>query len=100
MKRAPAGTAAVSLVQPGSAPLRVIDHIQNFCLGLLVFSGAFVLIDAPYNIAFLLAGFTMLLAGFRLSLPLMPFIIVTMLYLLAGFSRSCRISISKFRAGT
>ncbi|MGL5733964.1 MAG: hypothetical protein ACRCYS_03775, partial [Beijerinckiaceae bacterium] len=64
--------------------LRSIDHIQNFCLGLLVFAGAFVIIDIPYNVAFLLAGMSMLVAGFRLSLPLMPFIIVTLLYLTGG----------------
>ncbi|MGL4324536.1 MAG: O-antigen ligase family protein [Beijerinckiaceae bacterium] len=65
-------------------PDRVIDRIQNFFLGLLVFTGAFVVIDGPYNAAFILGAIVFALAGFRVTLPLMPFFIVTLLYFFGG----------------
>lgn len=66
------------------SPPRVIDRVQNFCLGLLVFSGAFVVFDGPYNAAFILGAVIFVIAGFRITLPLMPFIIVTLLYFFGG----------------
>lgn len=71
---------------PSSAetPPRIIDRVQNFCLVLLVFSGAFVVVDGPYNAAFILGAIIFALAGFRITLPLMPFFIVTLLYFFGG----------------
>lgn len=72
------------LAGTGGPPLRVIDRVQDFCLGLLVFTGAFVVIDGPYNAAFIIGAIIFAFAGFRITLPLMPFIIVTLLYFFGG----------------
>ncbi len=68
----------------GPHPLLLTLH--RFCLGALVFTGAFVVFEGPYNAAFIIAALVMFAAGARVTAPLAPFLLLTLIYVGGGLA--------------
>ncbi|MET0606880.1 MAG: O-antigen ligase family protein [Beijerinckiaceae bacterium] len=67
-------------------PHPVLLGLNNSLLGLLVFTGAFVVFEGPYNVAFILCAIAVVTSGARLNWPLSPMIILTLIYVVGGLA--------------
>ncbi len=63
-----------------------VARLHHFLLGPLVFLGAFVIIDIPYNVAFILAALAMAFGGWRISAPMTPMFVLTLVYIAGGLA--------------